>query len=198
VSLRYALLALLTVEPMTGYDLHKQFESSVAHIWHAPDSQIYPELRRMESAGLIEGEEIPWGPRGRKRQYHITDAGRRDFKRWMNAPMEYARTRDPAHLKAAYLEWADPKSAREFFRSHIEYHEALREQWLDTAQAIRDKSSAMLHRRLENTPPQAREATIAFKEFTYQGLIAKTEAEIEWARRGLQLVNRLGQCPLPT
>ena len=30
MSLRYALLALLTVEPMTGYDLAKRFESSVA------------------------------------------------------------------------------------------------------------------------------------------------------------------------
>ena len=48
MSLRYALLALLTVEPMTGYDLSKRFESSVAYVWHAPDSQIYPELRRME------------------------------------------------------------------------------------------------------------------------------------------------------
>ena len=48
MSLRYALLALLTVEPMTGYDLSKRFESSVAYVLHAPDLQIYPELRRME------------------------------------------------------------------------------------------------------------------------------------------------------
>jgi PadR family transcriptional regulator AphA len=56
MSLRYALLALLRVGPLSGYDLQKQFSLSVGHVWHAPDSQIYPELRKMEAAGLVEGE----------------------------------------------------------------------------------------------------------------------------------------------
>lgn len=193
MSLRYALLALLTVEPMTGYDLHKQFESSVGHVWHAPDSQIYPELKRMEAAGLVEGEEVPWGPRGKKRQYHITDTGLADFQAWMTAPMDYARTRDPAHLKAAYLEWATPEAAREHFRAHISYHETLRLQWVATADAIRTGTSTMLRRRLQNTEPEKHEATIAFKEFTYAGLIAKAETEIRWAEKGLELVDRLSR-----
>jgi DNA-binding PadR family transcriptional regulator len=33
---------------MTGYDLLQFFDASVAFIWHAPHSNIYPELRRME------------------------------------------------------------------------------------------------------------------------------------------------------
>ena len=56
MSLRYALLALLTAQPMTGYDLARAFHTSVGHVWHAPDSQIYPELRRMEADGLLAGE----------------------------------------------------------------------------------------------------------------------------------------------
>ena len=54
MSLRYALLALLTSEPMTGYDISRRFQSSVGHVWHAHDSQIYPELRKMEAEGLVE------------------------------------------------------------------------------------------------------------------------------------------------
>ena len=42
MSLRYALLAILRVGPLSGYDLQKQFTQSVGHVWHAPDSQIYP------------------------------------------------------------------------------------------------------------------------------------------------------------
>ena len=64
MSLRYALLALLRVGPLSGYDLQKQFSLSVGHVWHAPDSQIYPELRKMETEGLIEGEDQPRGQRG--------------------------------------------------------------------------------------------------------------------------------------
>ena len=64
MSLRYALLALLRVGPQSGYDLQKQFSLSVGHVWHAPDSQIYPELRKMESEGLVEGEDQLRGERG--------------------------------------------------------------------------------------------------------------------------------------
>ncbi|WP_354002962.1 PadR family transcriptional regulator [Microbacterium elymi] len=44
MSLRYAILAILRVGALSGYDLQKQFSQSVGHVWHAPDSQIYPEL----------------------------------------------------------------------------------------------------------------------------------------------------------
>ena len=80
MSLRYALLALLTAQPMTGYDLAKAFHSSVGHVWHAPDSQIYPQLRRMETEGLVTGTSVPWGPRGTKTRYDITDAGLTAFR----------------------------------------------------------------------------------------------------------------------
>ncbi|WP_342451693.1 PadR family transcriptional regulator [Arthrobacter sp. H16F315] len=72
MSLRYALLALLTSQPLTGYDVYKHFERSVGYVWHAPDSQIYPELRRMEKDGLLGGVEEAWGQKGKKKRYHIT------------------------------------------------------------------------------------------------------------------------------
>ena len=82
MSLRYALLALLRVGPLSGYDLQKQFSQSVGHVWHAPDSQIYPELRKMASEGLIEPEEQTRGRLGTRRVYHVTDAesARRFFR----------------------------------------------------------------------------------------------------------------------
>lgn len=61
MTLRSALLALLSSGPLTGYDLVKQFSSSVGHVWHAPDSQIYPELRRMHAEGLLSSRPVPWG-----------------------------------------------------------------------------------------------------------------------------------------
>ena len=129
MSLRYALLAILRVGPLSGYDLQKQFAQSVGHVWHAPDSQIYPELRKMEEAGLVEGEDQVRGERGRRRVYHVTDAGNRAFVEWMHAPTDYQRVRDPAHLRAAYLESVSYDQAREFFRGHIAEWEGELEQW---------------------------------------------------------------------
>ncbi|MFB0833825.1 PadR family transcriptional regulator [Arthrobacter halodurans] len=191
MSLRYALLALLNVEPMTGYDLYKVFEASVGHVWYAPDSQIYPELRKMERDGLVLGEDVPWGKSGTKRRYHITDDGLRAFRDWMNAPMDFSRVRDPAHLRAAYLEWATPEAMRAQMRDHIAHNTALLRQWELKVREIDTGTSSMLNRRLEHTADADKARTVSFKRFAYEGLIARAEAEIAWANRGLRLANEL-------
>lgn len=192
MSLRNAILALLTVEPMTGYDLLKQFEASVGHVWHAPDSQIYPALRAMEHDGLLEGEDVTWGQRGTKRRYAITEAGRTAFREWMDTPLDYPRDRDPVHLKAAYLEWATPDAARLQLRAHIAHYEGRLEQWRAKIVEIDTGTSAMLNRRLATVPAADHERTRAFKRYTYEGMIARADAEIAWARRGLALLDELG------
>ncbi|WP_136710043.1 PadR family transcriptional regulator [Agromyces sp. H66] len=191
MSLRNALLALLRVGPLSGYDLQKQFSLSVGHVWHAPDSQIYPELRKMEAAGLIEGEEQVRGERGTRRVYHVTDAGDRAFLGWMEAPLDYSRVRDPAHLKAAYLEATTPDAAREFLRSHIAAWESELEQWEGELRRIDAVDNPMLIRRLAAKPAEEHERTIAFKRFAYEGLVDRARGEIAWAERGLELVDDL-------
>ena len=193
MSLRYALLAILRVGPLSGYDLQKQFMQSVGHVWHAPDSQIYPELRRMEEAGLVDGEEQLRGERGRRRVYHVTDAGDRAFVDWMNAPMEYQRVRDPAHLRAAYLETVADDTARQFFEGHIAQWERELEQWQGELTRIELLTNPMLIRRLQVTAEKDRPRTIAYKRHAYQGLVEDALTEIAWARRGLLLVDELAQ-----
>ena len=191
MSLRYALLALLRVGPLSGYDLQKQFSASVGHVWHAPDSQIYPELRKMEAENLIAGEEQPRGQRATRRVYHVTEAGDRAFLAWMQMPLEYARVRDPAHLRAAYLEAASPEAGREFFRRHAAQWERELEQWEGELRRIAEVANPMLVRRLAVTEPADRERTIAFKRFTYEGLVDRARVEIAWAERGLRLIDDL-------
>jgi PadR family transcriptional regulator AphA len=191
VSLRYALLAVLTVEPMTGYDLSKLFQQSVAHVWNAPDSQIYPELRKMEAEGLLEGSDVPWGPRGRKRQYAISDSGREAFRAWMNEPIAYFLERDTAHLKAAYLEWAEPDAARDILSGHKEHFTALLQDWTSRLIEINTLTNPLLVKRLEISSPRDHQRVVAFKRYTYEGLIARAEQEILWADRGLELLDSL-------
>ena len=164
MSLRYALLALLRVGPLSGYELAKQFTQSVGHVWHAPDSQIYPELRKMEADGLVEAEEQARGERGTRRMYHVTDAGDQAFLAWMASPLEYQRVRDPAHLRAAYLESASPEAAREFFLRHIEQWEGELAQWDGELRKIDhvDPPNPMLERRLKASPEQEHERIVAY------------------------------------
>src|SRR5688572_249002 len=165
MSLRFALLALLSVDAMTGYDLHKRFDSSVGHVWYAPDSQIYPELRKMEADGVVTAEEVPWGSKGTKREYSITEAGRDALCAWMNATLPYARFRDAMHLKSAYFEWASPDAARAQLRAHIAHYENELAQWEEQIHQIDTGTSPMLNRRLAVTPEKDKKRTVAFKRY---------------------------------
>lgn len=184
-------MALLRVGPMSGYELQKQFAQSVGHVWYAPDSQIYPELHRMEKAGLIEAEEQPRGERAKRRLYHVTEAGDAAFLLWMRSPLDYQRVKDPAHLRSAYLEAVSPSDARAFFTRHIAVWEDELRQWQIELDRIESREHPMLERRLAVTPESERERTIAFKKHAYEGLVDRAAVEIAWGKRGLELIDRL-------
>lgn len=190
MSLRSALLALLRIGPMSGYELQKQFSQSVGHVWHAPDSQIYPELRKMANEELITAEEQTRGSAGMRRVYHVTEAGERAFTDWMNGPLKYQRTRDAAHLRAAYLEAADQEAVYAFLNEHISHWQAELKVWEGEITTIEALESPMLNRRLDVTADEDREVTIEYKKFAYEGLAARARSEIDWAKRGLKLSKR--------
>lgn len=131
------------------------------------------------------------GPRGKKREYHVTASGRDAFRTWMNEPLSYARERDPAHLKAAYLEWADSDAARAQLRAHIANFDEQRTEWLEKVREIDTGSSTMLEKRLAHAPASEHASIRAYKRYTYEGLIARAEHEMEWAERGLALIDSL-------
>lgn len=188
MTLRFALLAMLSAKPRTGYDLLRIFDASVGFVWHAPHTQIYPELRRMEADGLLSSEEVPRGPRGIKRAYRITEAGLAELRRQASTPVAPAREKDPYRLKAAYLEWADTEGARAQFEGHIAHYETWLGRWSDMAAALRAREDPTLRERLEAMPAERHDEIVDAKVFAYEGLIARARMEIAWARRGLELL----------
>ena len=71
----------------------------------------------MEDEGLV-GERNTLGSAQQEAPVPHNGGRRAAFREWMNTPVEYSRVRDPVHLKAAYLEWAEPEAAREQMRAH--------------------------------------------------------------------------------
>jgi DNA-binding PadR family transcriptional regulator len=105
MSLRYALLDLLAAgQPMSGYDLTREFSASLANVWPAQHSQIYPELARLAGDGLIvqTGE----GPRGRK-VYEATPAGVEALRSWLRDTEPDYGVRSDAFLRNFCL-WVLP------------------------------------------------------------------------------------------
>lgn len=52
-TLKYAILGLLNQKEMTGYDLMKQFESTLCEFWSAKHSQIYPGTEEAHGGGSV-------------------------------------------------------------------------------------------------------------------------------------------------
>ncbi|MEV0388297.1 PadR family transcriptional regulator [Nonomuraea sp. NPDC050643] len=191
MSLRHALLALLEAGPMTGYELAKQFDQSVAYVWHAQHSQIYTELRRLEGEGLVVAETLARGDRATKRAYTLTPEGLAELRSWVREVEELPAVRDSAYVKATYLEYVSFDEARAQFRAHRAHYEALRDRYELHADQLARRETALLRRRLAGSPGAAHDAIVAFKVHAYRGLIARARTEIEWANRGLELIDRL-------
>lgn len=83
--LRYAVLGLLDLEPMTGYDLKRAFDSSVNHFWSGDQAQIYRTLAALVDSELAIVEVVPQEGRPSRKIHHITDAGRAELDRWLTA-----------------------------------------------------------------------------------------------------------------
>lgn len=198
MSLRHALLALLDVGPMTGYELAKQFDQSVTYLWHAPHSQIYPELRRMEGEGLIEAEALPRGERATKRAYSLTGQGGEALVEWVRRLERPAQVREPAYLRATYFEYESFDDTRHHFTEHRDHYRAVQEQWQQHVALLQRHDTDLMKRRLRASPAAAHDAIVAYKVHAYDGLIERARAEVAWAERGLALVERLehaGQVP---
>lgn len=99
MSLRNALLALLTREALTGYDLTKAFDQKVDAFWSAKHSQIYPELAAMAQSGLVTFELITQVSKPNKKRYRVTEAGRQALAAWLEEPVGRRMTKDPLLMR---------------------------------------------------------------------------------------------------
>src|SRR5256885_16428466 len=80
-----AVLGLLALRPRSGYEIKQTIDKTTRFFWKASYGQIYPELRRLAAAGLVEGEAAPRGGRART-VYGLTDEGRRRLEDWLAEP----------------------------------------------------------------------------------------------------------------
>ena len=79
----YALLGLLSIAPMSGYDLYQAVQRSVRHMWPISKSQVYVEIARLEPLGLITATEVPQQRLPDKRVLQLTAAGEQALDEWL-------------------------------------------------------------------------------------------------------------------
>ena len=123
------VLGLLALRPRSGYDIKTVVDRSTRFFWAASYGQIYPELKRLEEDGLVEGEDRPSGGRSR-RVYRLTPVGREALGEWLLGDTVTIELRDESLLRIFFADALPYGQALLLLegrkRGHEEYLEVLR------------------------------------------------------------------------
>ncbi len=109
-STDYAVLGMLTLRPMSGYEIRQTIGESIAYFWTESFGQIYPTLNRLTKEGLVTRR----GERGASRTRHIysiTDAGREVLAAWLRQPAEPQVPRNELLFKLFFSRHVSPADA---------------------------------------------------------------------------------------
>jgi DNA-binding PadR family transcriptional regulator len=123
MSLRYALLGLLTEKPMSGYDLAKTIEGSEDIFWKASTSQIYRELAKLAADNLVEVEIQQQEGRPNKKVYNSTEMGRATFRTWLLESSEANIYRVEFLIRAFFFDRLPAEDAVEIILEWKKQHE---------------------------------------------------------------------------
>ena len=123
-AVTWAVLGLVAMEPRSGYDVKRIIDKSVRHFWAASYGQIYPELRRLQEAAWIEGDDAPRGGRSR-RVYRITPEGRGALQAWLHGHETRIELRDESLLRLFFADTLPHENALALLRGRREGYRAM-------------------------------------------------------------------------
>jgi len=116
-----AVLGILSFgEEMTGYDVKRWADQSLAYFYWAPShSQIYAELRRLEKLGLATSRIQNTHEAKSRRLYAITAAGMAAMAAWSDAPvLEPVILKNPLVMRLWAAHNGDRSRLLDLFAAH--------------------------------------------------------------------------------
>lgn len=96
----YAILASVSHEAKSGYDVAKWFDLVASHFCSAGYGSVYPALGRFEREGWVVHEAVPSEKGPERKVYSVTEKGMDALLGWSGEPAADAQTRDEQLVKA--------------------------------------------------------------------------------------------------
>ena len=127
MSVRHALLALLSEGPKYGLQLREEFEASTGEVWPLNVGQVYTTLQRLERDGLVESEG---GGEGPQKGFAITAGGVAELAGWLVTPPDLsAPPRDELVMKVLVAVRLRGTDVAGVIQAHRRYLVQLMQEW---------------------------------------------------------------------
>jgi DNA-binding PadR family transcriptional regulator len=143
MSVRHALLALLSEGPKYGLRLREEFEAGTGEVWPLNIGQVYTTLQRLERDGLIESDDEREQDSPQKR-FKITGEGERELAAWLRTPPDMSSPpRDELVIKVLVALRVPGTEVHEVIQAHRRYLVELMQQWTRIKEADADGDLAL-------------------------------------------------------
>jgi DNA-binding PadR family transcriptional regulator len=131
MSVRHALLALLSEGPKYGLQLREEFEARTGEVWPLNVGQVYTTLQRLERDGLVEAlDDDQDADAGPQKAYRITGTGSRELARWLRVPPDLSSPpRDELVMKVLVAVRVPGTDVHEVIQAHRRYLVQLMQEW---------------------------------------------------------------------
>src|SRR5271169_4974406 len=128
MSVRHALLGLLSEGPKYGLQLRQEFEARTGEIWPLNVGQVYTTLQRLERDGLVESDGT--GEDGPQKAFRITSEGERELAGWLRTPPDLTSPpRDELVMKVLIALRVPGTDQHEVIQAHRRYLVQLMQKW---------------------------------------------------------------------
>ena len=174
---RYAILGLLSMGPMSGYDIKKKFEKIASNFWNESYGQIYPILKRLHLEGLTSKSIEKQEGKPDRNVYELTDDGHRQLNDWILEPVDRHIGRHEILLKIFF---GTNVSVEENIRQ-VQHFQKLYEKELEDLRKTK-KQIQTDHKKEPHLPYWL--MTVRFGELV-------NEALIKWSRESLDLMEKI-------
>ena len=128
MSVRHALLALLSDGPKYGLQLRQEFEARTGDVWPLNVGQVYTTLQRLERDGFVESDDT--SEEGPQKGFHITEEGAAELDQWLRTPPNYSSPpREELVIKVLVAVGLPGVDVREVVQVHRRYLVETMQQW---------------------------------------------------------------------
>ena len=128
MSIRHALLALLSEGPKYGLQLRQEFEARTGEVWPLNVGQVYTTLQRLERDGLVASDDTT--DDGPQKGFRITPDGEQELAAWLRTPPDLSSPpRDEMVIKILVALRLPGVDVHEVIQSHRRYVVELMQEW---------------------------------------------------------------------